>query len=139
MNVLVYNYDGDIYATDESRMLAEMGDHTFRLGNVRTHTRKDVFTGEPFLNLVSASCNQALPGCSDCALQTYCGSDPIFNYPTQGDVFGNRPTSDFCRRNMAIIKHLFEPISKQDSEVMRIFFAWIQNASVEELQSGVPS
>lgn len=139
MNVLVYNYDGDIYATDESRMLAEMGDHTFRLGNVRTHTRKDVFTGEPFLNVVSASCNQALPGCSDCALQTYCGSDPIFNYATQGDVFGNRPTSDFCRRNMAVIKHLFEPISKHDSEVMRIFFAWIQNTSVEELQSVVPS
>jgi hypothetical protein len=40
---------------------------------------------------------------------------------------------------MAVIKHLFEPISKQDSEVMRIFFAWIQNSSVEELQSAVPS
>jgi hypothetical protein len=36
LNVLVYNYDGDVYATDESRMLAEMGDHTFRLGNVLT-------------------------------------------------------------------------------------------------------
>src|SRR5262249_1178559 len=33
LNVLVYNYDGDVYATDESRMLAEMGDRTFSLGN----------------------------------------------------------------------------------------------------------
>src|SRR5207302_740456 len=76
INVLVYNYDGDVYATDESRMLAEMGDYTFRLGNVQTHARKDIFTGDAFLNLVSASCNQSLTGCSDCALQTYCGSDP---------------------------------------------------------------
>ena len=33
-SVLVYNYDGDVYASDESRMLAEMNDRTFRLGNV---------------------------------------------------------------------------------------------------------
>ncbi len=100
INVLVYNYDGDVYATDESRMLAEMGDFTFRLGNVRTHSHKDIFTGDVFLDLAAASCNQSLPGCSDCAFQPYCGSDPVFNHATQGDIFGHRPTSDFCRRNM---------------------------------------
>jgi len=133
INVLVYNYDGDVYATDESRMLAEMGDHSFRLGNVRTHTHKGIFTGDAFLNLVSASCNQSLPGCSDCALQPYCGSDPIFNHATQGDIVGHRPTSDFCRRNMQIIKHLFGLISEQNSETMRIFFAWIQNSGLSEI------
>jgi hypothetical protein len=34
IGALVYNYDGDIYASDEGRMLAEMGDRTFRLGSV---------------------------------------------------------------------------------------------------------
>jgi His-Xaa-Ser system radical SAM maturase HxsB len=139
LNVLVYNYNGDVYATDESRMLAEMGDHTFRLGNVRTHSRKDIFSGDAFLNLSSASCNQALNGCSDCALQTYCGSDPIFNYATQGDVFGNRPTSDFCGRNMSVIKLLFEMISQQDPEIMRIFFAWIQNVGLKDIRQVGPA
>src|SRR5580692_936249 len=120
LNVLVYNYDGDVYATDESRMLAEMGDHTFRLGNVMTSSHKDVFTGESFLNLASASCNQSLCGCSDCAFQLYCGADPIFNHATQGDVFGNRPSSGFCHRNMEVIKHLFELISTEDATIMRI-------------------
>ena len=32
IGVAVYNYDGDVYASDESRMLAEMGDKRFRLG-----------------------------------------------------------------------------------------------------------
>jgi His-Xaa-Ser system radical SAM maturase HxsB len=133
ISVLVYNYDGDVYATDESRMLAEMGDHTFRLGNVHANTHKDIFTGDAFLNIASASCNQSLAGCSDCALQTYCGSDPVFNYATQGDVFGHRPTSDFCHRNMHVIKHLFELIAQKDHQIMRTFWAWIQNTGLSEI------
>lgn len=34
-SVLVYNYDGYLYASDESRMLAEEGDYTFRIGSVK--------------------------------------------------------------------------------------------------------
>jgi His-Xaa-Ser system radical SAM maturase HxsB len=139
INVLVYNYDGDVYATDESRMLAEMGDYTFRLGNVHEHSHRDIFTGEPFLNLVAASCNEGLPGCSDCAFQPYCGSDPVFNHATQGDLWGHRPTSDFCRRNMELIKHLFDLISRQDALTMRLFCAWIQNSSLREIIKLGPS
>jgi His-Xaa-Ser system radical SAM maturase HxsB len=139
ISVLVYNYDGDVYATDESRMLAEMGDQTFRLGNVRQHTHKDIFTGDPFLNLVAASCNQSLTGCSDCAFQSYCGSDPIHNHATQGDVFGHRPTSDFCKRNMEIIKYLLRCIAEQDKETMRMFWAWIQNSRMQDINRMAPS
>jgi len=139
INVLVYNYDGDIYATDESRMLAEMGDYTFRLGNVRQHTRKQIFTGDAFVNLAAATCNQSLTGCSDCAFQPYCGSDPIHNHATQGDIFGHRPTSDFCHRNMEVIKHLFKLIAQQDKQIMRIFFAWIQNSGLGDVNRVAPS
>lgn len=34
-SVLVYDYDGYLYASDESRMLAEEGDYTFRIGSVK--------------------------------------------------------------------------------------------------------
>jgi His-Xaa-Ser system radical SAM maturase HxsB len=139
INVLVYNYNGDVYATDESRMLSEMGDETFRLGNVHTHTRKEIFTGDAFLNIAAASCNQSLTGCSDCAVQPYCGSDPVFNHATQGDLFGHRPTSDFCRRNMEIIKHLFKLISVEDPQIMRVFFAWIRNCRVSDIRQAVPA
>lgn len=139
INVLVYNYDGDVYATDESRMLAEMGDHTFRLGNVHTHSHKALFTDDPFVNLAPASCNQSLNGCSDCALQPYCGSDPVFNHATQGDMFGHRPTSDFCRRNMEVIKLLFNLISQQDRETMRIFWGWIQDTPLSQMVQLAPS
>ena len=139
ISVLVYNYDGDVYATDESRMLAEMGDQTFRLGNVRQHSHKDIFTGDAFLNLVAASCNQSLTGCSDCAFQPYCGSDPIYNHATQGDIFGYRPTSDFCKRNLEIIKYLLRLVAEQDKQTMRIVWAWIQNSRLQDINRVAPS
>ncbi len=138
-NVLVYNYDGDVYISDESRMLAEMNDFTFRLGNVHQHSRREIFGGDAFLEAQQASCNQSLPGCSDCAFQTYCGSDPIFNHATQGDSFGFRPTSAFCHRNMSVLKHLFGMIAENDPDTMRIFWSWLTDRSVSDLGKELPA
>jgi His-Xaa-Ser system radical SAM maturase HxsB len=124
-NVLVYNYDGDVFASDESRMLAEMKDWTFRLGNVHRDTRHSLFTSEPALRMFEASCNQSLLGCSDCAFQSYCGADPIYHHATQGDMYGHRPTSGFCQRNMEVIKHLFALVKEDDPITMGIFWSWI--------------
>ena len=124
-NVLVYNYDGDVYASDESRMLAEMGDRTFRLGNVHRDTRLTIFTGDPALRLFEAGCNQSLAGCSDCAYQPYCAADPVYHHATQGDMYGHRPTSGLCARNMEVFKHLFSLIEENDPNTMRILWSWI--------------
>jgi His-Xaa-Ser system radical SAM maturase HxsB len=127
-NVLVYNYNGDVFASDESRMLAEMQDWTFRLGNVHKDTRRSLFTNDAALSMFEASCNQSLAGCSDCAFQSYCGADPIYHHATQGDMYGHRPTSGFCTRNMAVIKHLFSFIRDNDPETMGIFWSWLTNS-----------
>lgn len=124
-NVLVYNYDGDVYASDEARMLAEMRDWTFRLGNVHKNSRRSLFTSDAALNMFEASCNQSLAGCSDCAFQPYCGADPIYHHATQGDMYGHRPTSGFCARNMGVIKHLFSLIKEDDPETMGILWSWL--------------
>ena len=50
IGALVYNYDGDIYASDEGRMLAEMGDHTFRLGNVHDSVYADIMLSDGLLH-----------------------------------------------------------------------------------------
>ena len=124
-NVLVYNYDGNVFASDESRMLAEMRDNTFRLGNVHQDTRRSLLTSDAALTMFESSCNQALVGCSDCAFQAYCGADPIFHHATQGDMYGHRPSSDFCTRNMEAIKHLFSYIVENDPATMGILWAWL--------------
>jgi His-Xaa-Ser system radical SAM maturase HxsB len=126
--VVVYNYDGEVYASDESRMLAEMGDTNLRLGNVLENSYEEVFFGEQMQAIAAASCNESLPGCSDCAYQPFCGADPVYNYATQGDMFGHRPTSGFCRRNMGIIRHLLDLLHSGDKELEEIFWSWINRS-----------
>lgn len=134
ISVVVYNYDGDVYASDESRMLAEMADHRFRLGNVHQQSYKEIFLSEALRSTLHASCVEALPGCTDCAFQPFCGVDPVYHHTVQGDVVGHRPTSEFHKRNFAIIKLLFEYLLSGDPEVRRIFLAWVTDKSVSEIR-----
>lgn len=137
LGVVVYNYDGDVYASDESRMLAEMGDTSFRLGNIMENSYEDIFFGETMQNIALANCNEALAGCSDCAFHTYCGADPVRNYATQRDYYGHRPTNGFCHKNMGIIKHALGLIAKaeHDHDLDRILWAWITRRDVNQMDS----
>jgi hypothetical protein len=40
-------------------------------------------------------------------------------------MYGNRPTSGFCTRNMDVIKQLFSIIEENDRETMRILWSWV--------------
>jgi His-Xaa-Ser system radical SAM maturase HxsB len=124
IGALVYNYDGDVYASDESRMLAEMGDKTFRLGNVHEDSWEAIMTSEALLEPLEASFAASVPMCADCAFQPYCGSDPVFHHATQGDFVGNKPTSEFCTRNMAIIRRLIN-LLRSDETTRQTLTEWI--------------
>jgi His-Xaa-Ser system radical SAM maturase HxsB len=121
--VIVYNYDGTVYASDESRMLAEQRDFTFRLGNIHDNY-EDLYFGEKACEISEVSCNEGLAGCSDCAFQTYCGADPVHNHATQGSMYGYRPTSDYCQKNMEIIRYLLE-LYDSDAGIRAIFQSWV--------------
>ena len=123
-SVLIYNYDGGVYCSDESRMLAEFNDYTFRLGSVNDKYEDLVF-GKKAKEIANVWANEALAGCSDCALKQYCGADPVRNYSTQGDMYGNRATSLLCRKNKAIIEYLISLIIERHDEVMPIFRSWV--------------
>jgi His-Xaa-Ser system radical SAM maturase HxsB len=122
-NVIVFNYDGAVYASDESRMLAEMKDFTFKLGHLDTHSYEEIFYSEQSQKIVESGINESLVGCSDCAFQTYCGADPIHNHATQGDMLGYRPTNTFCQKNMEIIRYLIE-LMDSDKRIKQIFESW---------------
>lgn len=120
---VVYNYDGSVYASDEGRMLAEMGDTSFCLGSV-DGSYESVFGGERLRALVEGSCLETMPGCSECAFVPYCGADPVFHWATQQDPIGHRPTSAFCTKNMAIIRHLFELLRDGDDFTRELLVSW---------------
>ena len=123
LGALVYNYDGDIYTSDEGRMLAEMGDKAFRLGNVQQSSWEDLFLETPLLDVADRTMTEGMPGCCECAFQPWCGSDPVFHHATQGDVIGHRPTSGFCRRNMEVMRHLV-CLLEDDAIAAKILRRW---------------
>lgn len=123
-SVLIYNYDGGVYCSDESRMLAEFKDYTFRLGSVDDRY-EDLVYGRKAKEIANVWANEALAGCSDCALKQFCGADPVRNYSTQGDMYGNRATSLLCRKNKAVIEYLISLIIEWHDDVMPIFRNWV--------------
>jgi len=124
ISAVAYNYDGDVYAGDEARMLAEMADTSFRMGNVHTDSYEDLFGGDLVRGLVEASVLETLPGCSDCAFAPYCGADPIFHWTTQGDPIGHRPSSAFCQKNIGVFRHLFDFLRNGDAFTKALFISW---------------
>jgi uncharacterized protein len=124
LGAVVYNYDGDVYASDEGRMLAEMQDKSFRLGNLHTDRYETVMGGDRMRAIVEQSCCETLPGCSECAFLPFCGADPVFHWATQGDLVGHRPTSTFCQKNMAIIRYLFDLLRSDDAFTRQLLMSW---------------
>ena len=122
--VIVYNYDGFVYASDESRMIAENNDFTFQLGHV-TDKYEDIFYGKKAQEMSQYWGTEFIVGCCDCAFQSYCGADPVRNYSTQNDSYGFRPTSSFCKKHKTIIIHLIKLITERENEVLPIFQKWI--------------
>lgn len=120
---VVYNYDGSVHPSDESRMLAEMGDNTFLLGNVLTHSYEEIFSSDSLLNPLQESFTASVPMCSDCAFEPYCGADPVYHYAIHKDFVGKKPESDFCKRNMEIFRHLIR-LMEEDGFVRKLFFRW---------------
>lgn len=121
LGALVYNYDGTVFASDEARMLAEMGDRSFELGNVHEHSYRDMVLSDTLVSAVADSLTQTAPQCSTCVFEPNCGADPVYHHATQGDLLGIKPLSEFCERQKGVITHLFELLehSPEDAAVLR--------------------
>lgn len=123
-SVIVFNYDGYVYVSDEARMLAEKGEYHFRLGHLQQDSYKNIFYGVRSKQISRNWSNEGLAGCSECGFQFYCGADPVRNYSTQGDMYGDRPTNLFCKKNFSIIKLLFKLLC-EDKDTEKIFYSWV--------------
>ena len=123
LSVVVYNYDGDVYASDEARMLAETGDKTFRLGNVHRDRYEDIFLGEKLLDILLSTMTEGTPSCTDCPFEPYCGAQPTFHHATQGDMAGHRPSSAFCHRNLFLFRLLVR-LLEDEPETRDVLASW---------------
>lgn len=123
LGAVVYDYDGQVYPSDEARMLAAMGDHSFAMGRVDEPITK--WLRSPAMRRVlEAGVAEALPTCADCAYVPLCGADPIDHYARQGDPVGHRPSSDFCAKQMGMFDLLLQRWQYGPVVDRQIFDAW---------------
>ena len=122
IGALVYNYDGDVYASDEGRMLAEMNDHTFRLGTVADGYER-ILLSENLLTPLEQSLTLSAPMCSTCAFEPYCGADPVFHHATMNDFVGHKALSAFCQRNMGVFTAILKR-AHHDPYARDLFWQW---------------
>jgi len=120
---LAYHYNGDVYTCDEGRMIGQMGDETFKLGNVHKNSYQEIMSSPVTKSLCVASTLDGLAGCSDCVYLPYCGVCPVFNYAEEGDIFAQAPNNFRCQVNTAIMDHIFQKF--QDPKVLKIFRKWL--------------
>jgi len=130
----IYDYNGNVYPSDESRMLAAMGDNKFLLGNVMKNSYNEIFNGNYLKSLIKLSCLESLPGCSYCAYNMYCGADPVRNYSEHGDIIHNPIKSNVCKKNKGIISFLLDLIRQDNEEINNIFWSWITRRPLTEIR-----
>jgi uncharacterized protein len=121
LGALVYNYDGRVFASDEGRMLAEMGDSSFELGHLTTSDYLSLVTSDRLIDLVGGTLSQCAPQCSTCAFEPVCGAEPVYHHATQDDAVGIKPLSGFCGRQKGIVKLLLRILDAggEDAGILR--------------------
>lgn len=122
---IIYNYDGSVFASDEARMLSEMGDNRFRLGNLHSESYEEILLSDSLLDPLEASVLESVPMCTDCGFLPYCGSDPVYHYATQGDFIGHKAMSGFCIKNMSIMRHVML-LLEDDPKAREILLGWVR-------------
>lgn len=133
---LIYDTAGNIFASDESRMIYRMSsDNKFLLGNVFDNTRESVFTSPKVEELLSNSIIESEPYCAWCAYQTYCGSDPVRNYFETGKLTGNQSETFLCKKNKAIFDFIFSKLKTKDPFILDLFSAWARGLTYSEIKS----
>ncbi len=119
---MAVNASGNVYTCDEGRMVAEMGDEAFLLGNVADSGYQDWIESPRCKAVCAASLLESLPCCCDCVYKPYCGVCPVVNYALCGNLAKN--SGDRCRIYAGILDILFEYLQMGNPAVLNVFREW---------------
>lgn len=121
--VLVYNYDGYVYPSDEARMLAESGDASLRLGRIG-EPMNVLLEGDVQRALINSSLSDFAVDCRECAYKSYCDPDPIAAYNQWGAFSVPAGLTEHCHRQMGLFDFLFRQLLLKDSWFEELAHRW---------------
>lgn len=121
---LAFYADGGVFTCDEGRMLHEMGNSIFRLGNVFENTYTDLINNATCKTVCASSILESIPNCCDCVYQPYCGTCPVVNYAKSMDIIEKNPRGYRCKIYSGMLDYLFKIILKEEVKVIDILNTW---------------
>lgn len=120
-----YFFDGNIFTCDEGRMMYEMGDDAFLIGNVNNSNHSELIKSSITKTLMLSSMTELLPACNECVYQPYCGVCPVATYGETKNIFNNQCNNFRCELYKGILDVLFEILSLNNSEYIKILNNWL--------------
>lgn len=121
---LAYYADGNIFTCDEARMLYEMGQDAFKVGNVYSNNYMNLVDGAVCKTVCASSILEAIPSCCDCVYQPYCGTCPVVSYAMTNDVIEKEPRGYRCSIYKGMMDYLFSKYLREDEKIIKIFNSW---------------
>ena len=121
---LAYFANGKIFTCDEGRMLAEMGNDAFQLGDVHRDTYQTLMKSGTCHAICASSVLETIPSCCDCVYQPYCGTCPVVSYAIYDDVIEKYPNSFRCKVYAGILDYLFGLLLENDPDTIRVLDSW---------------
>lgn len=125
---VAYNYDGKIYASDESRMLWRMWDDTFLMTNLTwswEQNYKNMMNSDISKVAIQSSTLDWLPWFNEHVYKPYIWVDIIHNYKITWNFYNPILKDDKAQMQIAILDIIFDKLRNQEDKA--ILMSWIKD------------
>lgn len=123
---VAYNYDGKVYASDESRMLWRMWIDDFLLTDMKEtwwETYTAMLSSDVTKISVQSSCLDGLPGYNDHVYKPYLWVDIIHNFKMTDSLYLPLAKDQKMKLQIWILDYIFDKL-QNDPEAAEIFTRW---------------
>ncbi len=125
---VAYNYDGKIYASDESIMLWRMWDNTFLMTNLTwswEQNYKNMMNSDISKIAIQSSTLDWLPWFNEHVYKPYIWVDIIHNYKITWNFYNPISKDDKAQMQIAILDVIFDKLRNEDDKA--ILMSWIKD------------
>ena len=129
-SVLVYNYDGGVYPSDEARMLVETGDDSLCMGTIAQPL--DVLLASDVRAMLVTGAHAAAADCVRCAYRHYCAPNPVDSQAQFGRPDVRAHETEHCQRHLWFFDLAFSLIPHADEATEELLHDWARPNGIED-------
>lgn len=118
---MIIKQNGDIYPSDESRMISEMENEHWKMGNVNDKNCLDSVK-EKRAEILDNGCLENYDECKDCVYSPFCYADPIKKWYIQN--ISGHDYENYCGIRKELFQFVFEQIKNADEKKLILFRRW---------------